>query len=178
MIFRFLNRKRLLLFLLLTFSTKFCSFSQVSTGQEPFFLDDVRFGGSLGLSFSNGFFNGIIAPKAVYDFNDYTSAGVGLLGSFSSGRRYDAYTYGGSILGLLRPIQQLQLSAEIERLHVDRKVKVSGVNFDDSYWYPALFIGAGYNIGPLIMGLRYDVLYDERKSIYGSALMPFVSVYF
>ena len=178
MIFRFLNKKGLLLFIILTFSTKFCGFSQVPTGQEPSFLENVRFGGSLGLSFSNGFFNGIIGPKAVYDFNAYTSAGVGLFGSFSSGRRYDAYTYGGSILGLLRPIQRLQLSAEFERLHVDRKVKVSGVNFDDSYWYPAFFLGAGYNTGPLTIGLRYDVLYDERKSIYGNALMPFVSVYF
>lgn len=178
MIFRFPNKKGLFLFILLTFSINFCGFSQVSGRQEPSFFDNVRFGGSLGLSFSNGFFNGIIAPKAVYDFNAYTSAGVGLLGSFSSGRRYDAYTYGGSVIGLLRPIQQLQLSAEFEQLHVDRKVKVGVVNYDESYWYPALFLGAGYNTGPLTMGLRYDVLYDEGKSIYGSALMPYVSFYF
>lgn len=145
---------------------------------ENSFLDQVRFGGSLGLSFNNDLFSASLAPKAVYDFNRYTSAGAGLLGSYTNGENYTSFSYGGSVLGLLRPLRFLQLSAEFEELHVSRKWEFDGANVEDSYWYPALFLGAGYTNGPMTIGIRYDVLYDEEKSIYGSALMPFVSVYF
>lgn len=153
-------------------------YAQATAADKNEFFQNVRFGGSLGASFSNGFFNGFIAPKAIYDFNRYTSAGVGLLGSYSNSTRYRAYTAGGSILGLLHPIQALQLSAEFEELYVSRDLKLEGVNKRDSYWYPALFLGLGYRTGNLTMGIRYDILYDNDKSIYGNALMPFVSVFF
>ncbi len=49
---------------------------------------------------------------------------------------------------------------------------------DEQYWYPALFIGAGYRSQNFTMGIRYDILYDDAKSIYANAWMPFVRVYF
>src|SRR5690606_24421127 len=119
-----------------------------------------------------------LAPKAVYDFNRYASAGVGLLGSYTNADNYTSFNYGGSVLGLLHPLRFLQLSAEFEELHVSREWELDGGNRTESYWYPSLFLGAGYTNGPMTVGVRYDVLYDGDKSIYGRAFMPFVSVYF
>lgn len=173
----FLNKTYLILVIILTMSFQTTLRAQEQVPDRTF-LQDVRFGGSLGLSFSNGFFNAFLAPKAIYDFNQYTSAGVGLLGSYSDSNRYSAYTVGGSLLGLLRPIPAIQLSAEFEELRVSRDLKLEGSNISESYWYPALFLGAGYTTGNVTVGLRYDVLYDDNKSIYANAFMPFVSVYF
>lgn len=170
-------KKVILAFIFLILSSHSFLYSQESTPKSTFF-DNVRFGGSLGLSFSNGFFNVGLAPKAIYDFNKYSSAGVGLMGSYSSASNYKAYNYGGSVLGLFRPFPALQLSAEFEELHVSRNYELEGGNRKESYWYPSLFLGLGYTTGAVTIGMRYDVLYDEEKSIYGNALMPFVSVYF
>ena len=49
----------------------------------------------------------------------------------------------------------------------------------NSYWLPALYVGAAYSMGRhAAIGVRYDVLYDDEKSIYDSAFTPFVRVYF
>lgn len=164
-------------FILLMLSNPSDLFSQTTSPEKPFF-ENVRFGGSLGLSFGNEFINASLAPKAVYDFNHNTSFGVGLLGSYTSASNYKAYNYGGSILGLYRPLQSLQLSAEFEELHVSRNWEMEGRNLKDSYWYPALFLGLGYTTGAVTVGMRYDVLFDDEKSIYGNALMHFMSIYF
>lgn len=171
------NKKAVSFFILLMLSG-FGALRAQELMPEERFIDHLRFGGSLGLGFSDGFFNASLAPKAVYDFNRYTSLGVGLLGSYTDADIYTSFNYGGSVLGLLRPVRFLQLSAEFEQLHVSRDWELDGANLEQSYWYPALFLGAGYTTGAMTIGIRYDVLYDDRKSIYGNALMPFVSVYF
>lgn len=145
---------------------------------ETSFFDHVRFGGSLGASFSNGSFSGYLAPKAVYDFNRYFSAGTGLMGSYRDATNYTAWTFGGSLIGLARPFPVLQLSAEIEEHYVSRNFEFDGGNIDDNYWTPALFFGLGYTTGPVTVGVRYDVLHDDEKSIYADAFMPFVSIFF
>lgn len=163
---------------LIIFGGKNLLYSQNSTLKKNQFFEHVRFGGSLGLGFGDGYFNINLAPKAIYDFNRYTSAGVGILGAYSNGSNYTAFVYGGSVIGLFRPWRSFQLSAEFEELHVSRNLELDGANRTNEYWYPALFLGLGYTTGPVTVGLRYDVLYDEEKSIYGSAFMPFVSIYF
>lgn len=174
----FINKTWLFISITLILSTPQNILAQATAAEQNDFFQKVRFGGSLGASFSDGFFNGFIAPKAIYDFNRYASAGAGLLGSYSNSTRYRAYTAGGSILGLFHPIPALQFSTELEELYVSKDFKLDGANKRDSYWYPALFLGLGYRTGNVTVGIRYDVLYDADKSIYGDALMPFVSVYF
>jgi len=86
---------------------------------------------------------------------------------------------GGSIITLFNPIEALQLSAEFEELHVQRNFNENFVsNADDNYWYPALFLGAGYRTGNITVGIRYDVLYNKNKSIFADPWMPFFRVYF
>ncbi|MDQ7916957.1 alpha-ketoglutarate decarboxylase [Mesonia sp. MT50] len=142
------------------------------------FWRKVRFGGSIGLNFGNGYFAGSIAPSAIYPINEYFSAGAGLNFSYIKDNRYKATVYGGSVLGIVTPIPQVQLSAEFEQLRVNREIEYYDATVNDDFWHPALFLGAGYNTGPVTIGVRYNVLYNDDKSIYGSAFMPFVRIYF
>lgn len=153
----------------------------LSVGQEDedSFWKHVRFGGGLGLSFGDGFFSGTLAPSAIYEFNPQFALGVGLNGTYASRKDYyKATIFGGSVIGLYNPINELQLSAEFEELNVNRKWEFEDGDVTDNYWYPALFLGAGYRSRHVTFGIRYDVLYDDDKSIYANAWMPFVRVYF
>ena len=153
--------------------------AEISEVKTPHpFWQHVRFGGSLGLGFGNGYFNGSLAPAAIYDFNPITSAGVSLSAAYAKQNNFKATSLGGSIIGMLRPIRAIQLSAEFEQLNITRRFELDGANRKDQYWVPALFLGIGYNTGPVVTGVRYDVLHDSEKSFYSSAFMPFVSIYF
>lgn len=175
----FFKKTSLFAFIIVILSAHSYTFAQstLRTNESSFF-DHVRFGGSLGASFSDNAFSAFLAPKAVYDFNNYASAGVGLAGSYTNADNFSAHSVSGSLIGLFRPLQNIQLSSEFEENYVSRTWELEGANRKDSYWYPALFLGAGYTAGNVTVGIRYDVLYDQQKSIYGSALMPFISVYF
>ena len=117
--------------------------------------------------------------EARIQLNDKFATGVGLNFTYTDDRNYTATVFGGSVLGFYSPIREIQLSAEFEELHVNRKFEYDGIpDFRDEYWYPALHLGVGYNTGPVTIGVRYDVLYDDDKSIYGTPFMPFVRVYF
>lgn len=157
---------------------------QKITSQEENFWSNVRFGGNIGIGFSNDTFNAVLAPAAIYEFNPWFSAGVGLNFGYSSfdndrfNEEGSSTNYGASIISFLNPFPELQLSAEFEQMGVSRRIEIPGETFKDDYWYPALFVGAGYRTGFVSVGIRYDLLYDEDKSIYGSAYAPFVRVFF
>ena len=154
-------------------------FSQTSTTTSNDFWQHVRYGGGIGLGFGNGFFSGTLAPSAIYEFNEMFALGVGLNGTYSSRKNYyNSTVLGGSLIGLFNPIREIQLSAEFEELNVNRKWN-SQLNVENqNYWYPALFLGAAYRSQNVAVGIRFDVLYDRDKSIYGDSWMPFVRVYF
>ncbi|WP_338731916.1 alpha-ketoglutarate decarboxylase [Mangrovimonas cancribranchiae] len=143
------------------------------------FWQHVRFGGGIGLSFGDGFFSGTLAPSAIYQFNSQFALGVGLNGTYNSRKDYYKSTIlGGSVIGLYHPIKELQISTEFEELNVSRNWENNLNIKDQNYWYPALFVGAGYRTRNVTVGIRFDVLYDEDKSIYADPWMPFVRVYF
>ncbi|MDG3583112.1 alpha-ketoglutarate decarboxylase [Galbibacter pacificus] len=143
------------------------------------FWQRVRFGGGLGISFGDDFFSGSISPSAIYQVTPQFATGIGLDFTYTDAEYYNAFVYGASAIALFNPIREIQLSAEFEQLRVNRDYDViGGGSITEDYWYPALFLGAGYNTGPVTMGVRYDVLYDDDKSIYASAFMPFVMFYF
>ena len=155
------------------------SFSQTPNADTKDFWRHVRFGGGIGLSFGDGFFSGTLAPSAIYEFNPQFALGVGLNGTYNSQKNfYKSTIFGGSIIGLFNPIQEIQLSAEFEELNVQRNWEDRLGIEDENYWYPALFIGAGYRARNITIGIRYDVLYDRERSIYADPWAPFVRVYF
>ena len=163
---------------LLISSGLFAQFDQ-DRGRSTFW-NQVRFGGGIGLSFGDGFFSGTLAPSAIYEFNSSFAAGIGLNGTYSEQKNlFSSTILGGSLIALFNPIQEIQLSSEFEQLNVNRNFNENVVsNTDATYWYSALFLGAGYRTGQVTFGIRYDVLYDEDKSIYADPWLPFVRFYF
>ena len=159
----------------LLFLVAFSASSQTSPSN---FWNDVRFGGGIGLGFSNGYFNGSIAPSAIYQVNEQFATGVSLNFNYAKFDDDRLLAYGGSVLALYNPIPFIQLSSEWEQLRVNRTYALDGGNLEDNYWSPALFLGIGYSNRNVTFGLRYDVLYDDNKSIYTNALMPFIRLYF
>ena len=145
-------------------------------GKKSSFWDEVRWGGTGGANFSNRFTTISVSPQAVYPVNSYFSTGLGLHYSYFDRKdRFTSHLYGGSFLNFFNPIPSLQLSAELEQLRVNTKF----TNGDrDEFWNTALFLGAGYRQGNIIVGIRYNVLFDDNKSVYPEAWFPFVRVFF
>lgn len=175
----FLNDCKSFLVVLTVFLSNFM-FAQRNSLPPPVenqFWKNVQFGGGLGLGFGSGYTDISIAPSAIYNFNEYAALGLGAQYKYLKQKDfYASNLYGGSIIGLLNPIRAIQISAELEQLRVNVNLEGSNSNSED-YWNTALFIGAGYRSGSATIGARYNVL-DDKNSIYGSAFMPFVRVYF
>lgn len=166
-----------------------CLFSNLTNAQDQNnvidntddFWDKVQFGGGLGLGIGSGYTDISVMPSAIYNVNEIVAVGMGLqFGYLSSKNYYNSYVYGGSVITLVNPIPEIQLSAELEqvRVNTDYKANNNRPSFSDNYWNTALFLGAGYRTGNVTIGARYDVLFDDERSLYGSAFMPFVRVYF
>jgi len=176
-IFRFDGFKKII------FYTAFLTFPLGIFAQDapnvPDFWDHVQFGGGLGLSIGSGYTDIAVAPGAIYNFNQYFAAGVGLQGSYVSQKNlYSSYIYGGTLVGLFNPIAEIQLSVELEQVRVNSTFDDAFGNYKDNFWNTGLFLGAGYRNGNVTIGARYNVLFDEDKSVYSDAFMPFVRVYF
>lgn len=161
-----------------------CSFTLMSQNRvahstQNNFWNHVLFGGAMGISLGEGFFSGTLAPSAIYQFNEQVGIGLGLNGTYNTRKDlYKSSIIGASVIGLVNPIREMQLSAEFEELHVNRNWDNRTGIEDENYWYPALFLGVGFNNGPVTFGIRFDVLHDRNKSIYSEAYVPFVRMYF
>lgn len=146
-------------------------------GQNNFWRK-VQFGGGIGLGVGNGYTNISVAPSGIYNFNKYFSAGLGLQYSYLKQKDlYSSSMYGGSIIGLAQPIDQIQVSLEIEQLRVNLNHNNSAISTDD-FWNTGLFLGAGYHMNGITIGARYNLLFQDDKGVYGDAIMPFIRVYF
>ena len=146
----------------------------------PNFWDKVQFGGGLGLGFGSGYTDITVAPSGIYNFNNHVALGVGLQGSYVSTKNlFSSAIYGGSIIGLFNPINEIQLSAELEQVKVNSTIKQQGFpDVKDNFWNTGLFLGAGYRAGNVTVGARYNVLFKENNFVYSDAFMPFVRVFF
>jgi long-subunit fatty acid transport protein len=141
------------------------------------FWDNVLYGGGFNVGFGSDFTTIAISPSAIYNFSDVFSSGVSLSYLYSKNKFLNtkANVYGGCLITLFNVAQAVQLSAEFEELNINVKDNIGN---SDSYWNPALYLGAAYNMGNVSIGLRYDALYDDDKSIYSSAFTPVFRFYF
>lgn len=155
-------------------------FSQtIAKNNTKAFWDDVRFGGGFGLNLGSGFTEITLVPSAIKPINNQLSVGAGLLGSYTNSKDY--YTtgiYGLTAIVLFDPIKEVQLSLELEQTRVSTTYKYIPNPITSNYWNTGLFVGGGYRSGNITLGARYNLLFDKDKSIYSSALMPFVRFYF
>ena len=146
--------------------------------QKSEFWSKVQFGGGLGLGFGSGFTNIAVSPTAIYNINSYVSLGTGLQYSFlKQSDFYTSHMYGGSVIALFNPIEEIQLSTELEQLRVNRTFEgvASG---SDNFWNTGLFVGAGYRMDNVTIGARYNLFFKTDNGVYGDAFMPFVRVFF
>ena len=144
-----LSRTTLLLVLILFFGNIlfYSLYAQIQLQKQHPFWSNVRFGGNIGLAFGNNRTNIVVAPSAVYQFNEKFSSGIGLNFGYTKSRDFEAFIYGASLIQLYSPIRNLQLSAEFEETGVTRTLETIDGDLSDSYFYPALFLGAGYRVG-------------------------------
>lgn len=166
-----MNKNIFFSILLLTFS-----FNIASSQNDTNFWNNVRFGGGFNVGLGNNFTTIAISPSAVYDFSEKFSAGMSVSYLHSKNKRFDnsLNVYGASVLSLYNVIDGIQLSGEFEELYINQR----NDTFKNSYWNPALYFGASYRTGAISIGMRYDVLYDENKSIYSSPFTPIFRVFF
>lgn len=175
-----MNLTFLLTFVFL-FGIKSEIFAQESTQMKTKsdFWNHVQFGGGLGLGVGNGYADIMVAPSAIYNFNDYVALGLGAQYSYVKQRDfYNANIYGGNLIALFNPIEEIQISTELEQLRVNRTFNDSFGNDSQDFWNTALFLGAGYRNDNITLGIRYNVLHRDRDNIYAEAFMPFVRIYF
>lgn len=167
--------KKILLFFFLT--TSLLSYTQTDSTQvyqKTNFWDNVRFGGGLGLSFGNNITVINVSPSAIYDFQNNFALGIGLGYLYSKNGDLKSNVFSPGIIALYNPANEIQLSAEFEQLFINQRLGTIEDNFD----YPALYLGVAFRTGWAAFGIRYDVLYDERDSIFASAFSPIIRVYF
>ena len=158
----------------------FSIFGQQSTVKQNKFSENLRFGGGFSMGFSNNYSTFSISPSIIYDFSDQFSSGVSFsylyVKNKSTTQKSTSNLYGGSILSFYKPISNIQISSEYERLKLDQKYVFDN---DISAWQDALYFGLEYVSGNIAIGLRYDVLYDKTKNfLYASALNPVFRIYF
>lgn len=172
--------KTLLILFFISFSFGVYGQDKEQKQEKSNFWDHVQFGGGFGLNIGTGFTDVTIAPSAIYNFNRYVSMGVGLQGSIVSQKDY--YTsalYGATLITLFNPIEEAQISLELEQVRVNSTFQtVGGANIKDNFWNTGLYVGAGYRMNNVTVGVRYNLLFDKDKSVYSDALMPFIRVYF
>lgn len=151
---------------------------------KSLFWEKVQFGGGLGLGVGNGYTNVSLSPTAYYNFNERYAAGFGLIGSYVSQNSnnqnildFKSTILGASLIGLVNPVPEIQLSAELEELNVDRTFD-DPLYLDDNFWNTALFLGAGYRSQNVVVGVKFNVLHQEDNEVYSQSWMPFFRVMF
>ncbi|WP_233884981.1 hypothetical protein [Tenacibaculum piscium] len=155
-------------------------FAMTSFSQEDSFWDTVRFGGSFDLSLGGNNTSVGVSPSAVYDFNEEFSIGGSLGYLHNKSNNYSANMYSVSIIGLYRPINYIEFSSELSQSYINKNFNNNTIknNDDEKYSYPALNLGVAYIQGKITLGVQYNVLHKENKSIQANAFSPFVRVFF
>ncbi len=153
--------------------------NQLPRAKTDGFWDHVQFGGGFGLAIGNGYTDITIAPSAIYNFNEYFALGTGLQYSRLKQKNfYSSNVVGGSMIGLFNPIEEIQLSLEVEQVHVNTSYDDLYDNVKRSFWNTGLYVGGGYRADNVTIGARFNLLFDKDKDLYGDAFMPFIRVYF
>jgi long-subunit fatty acid transport protein len=143
---------------------------------QSFSWEEVKYGGRLSLDLGSTNTSFIIAPIAVYPLNEQFSVGASVSFGYTKFQQLDTklYNYGAAVLGYYYPIPQLQLSTELEQTFVNKKTEGYKTNFN----FLALYLGAGYRVKNVTVGMRYDVLYNKNNNLFAQPYAPFVQFNF
>lgn len=141
--------------------------------QEP----NLKFGLGFGLNFVGGT-NISLSPNLVYIVSDRVNIGAGLQGSYTAIKDLQkTTTIGGNTMLQYNPSPRFTTLAEVVLLNVDTTFELDDTK--ENFWDTALFIGAGLKItNKILVGAKYNLLYDEDESVYTSPVIPFVNIVF
>lgn len=140
------------------------------------FWNNVQFGGGIGLNFSSGYTDILLAPSALYNFNPIAALGTGLNLNYVASKNYfSSFLYGISTIVLVNPIPEIQLSVGLNQSRVNYQEEGFS-HYSDAYWDTSLILGAGYRAGNVTIGLGYNVLQNDLYDT--EPFVPFVRVYF
>ncbi|MFQ3305456.1 MAG: hypothetical protein ACI9JT_001656 [Polaribacter sp.] len=151
----------------------FLCFSMVSFSQKSDFWDQVQFGGGFTLGFGNQTTIGI-SPSAIYNFNNGFTLGAGVSYLYSEINDFTTNVYGASLLSFYQTNFGIQFFGEFDYNFAKQQDQFNALNTN----FPALHLGIAYNQGRFAIGIRYDILYDENKSVFASPISPIVHFYF
>lgn len=143
------------------------------TQQKSDFWENVRYGGGFSANFGAQTIISI-SPSAIYDFKKGFSLGTSLNYLYSEVGTLNTSVYGASIISLYQTKLGFLLSGEFDYNFARQKNQFNTINTN----FPALHLGIAYNQGRFAFGVRYDVLYDENKSVFASPFSPIVRFYF
>ncbi len=115
-----------------------------------------------------------MAPGAIYDFQNGFALGLSFGYLYSEVDDFKSNVFTPGIIALYNPVEKIQLSAQFEHLFVNQTFE----GFKSTFDYSALYLGVAYRVGWAAFGVRYDVLFNERDSIFVSAFSPIVRIYF
>ncbi len=139
------------------------------------FWSNVQFGGGIGLGFSSGYTDILLAPSAIYNLNPIVALGAGVnLNYVASKNFFSSFVYGISTIVLVNPIPEIQLSVGLNQSRVNYNEKL--YNYSENYWDTSLILGAGYRTGNVTVGIGYNVLQNDRYDT--DPFVPFVRAYF
>ncbi len=138
-----------------------------------------RFGCGFGLNFVGGT-NISISPNLTYSVSEKVSFGIGAQYSYVSLKDLrNTSTIGGNLGTLYRPSKKIVTLLELAQLYVTTKNETPEGEVKDTFWDTALFVGAGFFItNKIVVGAKYNLLYDEDESVYTSPVIPFVNITF
>ena len=153
----------------------FCFASLSLFSQKSDFWDNVQFGGGFTIGFGNNQTTIGISPSAIYNFDNGFALGTGLGYLYSEINDFTTSVYSTSIIGLYQTNFGVQFSSDFD-YYFAKQSTFNGGSINTNF--PALHLGIAYNQGRFAFGLRYDVLYDENKSVFASPISPVVRFYF
>lgn len=152
----------------------FCLITSLSAfSQKDNFWDHVQFGGGFSLVFGNQTNIGI-SPTAIYNFDNGFALGAGLGYMYREISDFSTNAYNASIISLYQTNFGVQFSSEFEYFFTSQTNSFGTFKTD----FPALHFGIAYNSGRFAFGVRYDVLYDDNKSIFASPISPVIRFFF
>jgi len=140
----------------------------------------IGFYGGFGLNLSTGYTYVSLQPGVIYNLSEKVKLGAGVQYTYLKsnksyyGVNYKYNIYGFNTMALYLPLKEMEISAEYENLYVQQTYN----SVENNFWSPALFGGLGYRYGPVVIGFKYNFLYDPKTSVYQDAFIPFVRVYF
>lgn len=168
--------KPILVIITLLFVNGLFAQGPINTPKQPSpFWSNVQFGGGIGLGFSSGYTDILLAPSAIYNFNPIVALGAGVnLNYVASKNFFSSFVYGISTIVLVNPIPEIQLSVGLNQSRVNYNEKF--YNYSENYWDTSLILGAGYRTGNVTVGIGYNVLQNDRYDT--DPFVPFVRAYF